>query len=163
MGVSHGVDLLVTSPLTRALQTASMGFGERMPSTVVSALCAERLYLSADVGSPIKDLELQFPAFDFSDLRESPRWWFEPDPRQAQTHNEWRPSGKYCCPGEPKEVFEARLGRLRDWLVSRPEKRIAVVCHWGVIHGITGVSTENCGTVRLTLKQLLASKISAVH
>jgi hypothetical protein len=35
---------------------------------------------------------------------------------------EWRPPGDYACPGEPEDVFRARMIALREWIAERPEK-----------------------------------------
>jgi broad specificity phosphatase PhoE len=57
---------------------------------------------------------------------------------------EWRPEGRYCCEGEPKEVFTNRMATLREFLRQRPERYIAVVAHWGVLKALTGREFENC-------------------
>jgi broad specificity phosphatase PhoE len=57
---------------------------------------------------------------------------------------EWRPEGRYCCEGEPKEVFARRMATLREYLRQRPERHIAVVAHWGVLKALTGREFENC-------------------
>jgi len=71
--VSQQVQLVVTSPLTRALQTTQLGI---VPHLIMSSkpiktpivalpLAAERLYLISDMGSPISKLVSQFPFVDF--------------------------------------------------------------------------------------------------
>lgn len=56
------MQLLVVSPLTRALQTASLAFGEQPGCPVlVEPLWRERLYLSSDVGRPGQQLAQEFP------------------------------------------------------------------------------------------------------
>jgi hypothetical protein len=57
---------------------------------------------------------------------------------------EWRPEGRYCCEGEPKEVFARRMATLREYLRQRPERHLAVVAHWGVLKALTGREFENC-------------------
>lgn len=47
-----------------------------------------------------------------------------------------------------------RLTAFKAWLAARPEGRIAVVSHWGVIYGMTGQSLENCATLRVRLAEL---------
>ena len=166
LAADPGVALLVASPLTRALDTATLAFadGAVSPSkrSVVSALCAERLYLSSDVGRPAVALAAEFPAFDFSDLlllgESSHPWWFVSEAGAA--HEEWRPEGTYCCSGEPQTVFEERLGRFKAWLSAQPESRVAVVAHWGVIHALTGRSLENCEVLHDDLYTLLARPLA---
>jgi hypothetical protein len=36
------------------------------------------------------------------------------------------------------------MQRLLDWIEQREETHLALVCHWGVIHNLTGESFENC-------------------
>lgn len=56
------VQLLVVSPLTRALQTATLAFGTQPDCPVViEALWRERLYLSSDVGRHPEELQQEFP------------------------------------------------------------------------------------------------------
>ena len=42
--------VLVSSPLTRTLQTSEYIFGDNLPNKVICDLFCERLYLSSDVG-----------------------------------------------------------------------------------------------------------------
>jgi broad specificity phosphatase PhoE len=55
---------------------------------------------------------------------------------------EWcrRKEGDYLHAGEPEQPFIERLTEFKEWLLRRPEKRIAVVAHWGAIYGLTGES-----------------------
>jgi hypothetical protein len=42
-------------------------------------------------------------------------------------------------------VFAERIEAARAWLEARPERSIAVVTHWGVLHSLTGgTDFENC-------------------
>ena len=45
---------------------------------------------------------------------------------------------------EPPSHFLPRMERLREALLARPEKCVALVCHWGVINALTGMDFENC-------------------
>lgn len=54
--------VLVVSPLTRALQTATLAFGQQPPCRVhVEPLWRERLYLSSDVGRHPQQLQQEYP------------------------------------------------------------------------------------------------------
>lgn len=58
------LQLLVVSPLTRALQTAELAFGSPPGCpTIVQPLARERLYLSSDVGRPPAELAAEFPQY----------------------------------------------------------------------------------------------------
>ena len=55
-------DLLVVSPLTRALQTAILAYGQQPQCPVhVEPLWRERLYLSSDVGRQPQQLQQEYP------------------------------------------------------------------------------------------------------
>jgi broad specificity phosphatase PhoE len=151
------LDLVVTSPLTRALQTFELGVKDHVQDHVpIIALphAAERLYLISDQGRPVPELQKQFPYVDFETGFETDNavggsdgdsWWYQH--QRDVRYAEWRPTGKgqrYACPGEPDHAFEERMLRLLKWLEDRPESKIAVVCHWGVIDWMLDVDFDNC-------------------
>lgn len=68
---------------------------------------------------------------------------------------EWRPRGVYCCEGEPKPVFTQRVAQLREYLLSRPERCLAVVTHWGVLKALTGREFRNCEVQVVRAEELL--------
>ncbi|KAJ8605812.1 hypothetical protein CTAYLR_000559 [Chrysophaeum taylorii] len=136
------VDLVVASPLTRALQTAAAAYPQ---GGIALPLAAERVYLSSDLGTPRSELQQKWPQFDFVG---DENWWYEAD------GPEWRPPGTYVCPGEPKDAFVDRMDRLLTWLRARPEKKIALVSHWGVIASLTGRDFDNCELQTLRLDAL---------
>jgi broad specificity phosphatase PhoE len=148
----HDCDLIVTSPLTRALQTLDIGlkhhFSEESAVPIIALPhAAERLYLVSDVGRARSELEEKFPYVDFETGFEGheKEWWYKPNSKK--NYVEWRPTGKgqrYACPAEPDEDFDQRMKLLVSWLDQRPEKRIAVVCHWGVIDWMLDLDFDNC-------------------
>lgn len=148
------IDLVISSPLIRTLQTYSYLVDHSLPPLIPShipkiahPLLRERLYLSSDAGSPRSMLENTFPAFNFSALPEDDSaWWYTPETHEEEyePYKEWRPAGEYLCPGEPADVFFERLMALRSYLLRRPEKHIVVVAHWGIIRGLTGGDFRNC-------------------
>ncbi len=153
-------DLVVTSPLTRALQTFDLGIKPYLPISdtsnaiaipiVALPYAAERLYLISDVGRPIREVQNEFPYVDFqSSFEETDTndelWWYQPS--NLESYDEWRPTGqqqKYACPAEPYDVFNVRMSRLYYWLQNRPEMNIIVVCHHGVIDWMLDLSFANC-------------------
>ena len=154
-------DLVVVSPLTRALQTFDLGIKPHLPisessnaiAVPIMALpyAAERLYLISDVGRPIREVQKDFPYVDFqssfedTDNTNEEIWWYQPS--DLASYDEWRPTGqqqKYACPAEPYDVFNVRMSRLYYWLQNRPEMNIIVVCHHGVIDWMLDMSFANC-------------------
>ena len=145
------IDLVVCSPLSRALQTASLAFAgdkfSRVPRLVHAGI-RERMWLSSDVGTPSSELARIWAhkGWNFASLDET---WWHTDSNWRQ--NEWRAPGEYLAAGEPEGPFRQRLLDFKGWLLARAQGRIAVVAHWGVIYGLTGKSLENCETVELRL------------
>ena len=157
LGMGHEInelDLIIVSPLTRALQTLEIGLlphifsgnyeTDQRPKVPIVALphAAERLYLISDVGKPRQELHEQYGHFvDFS--FEEEEWWFMHD-KTVESYVEWRPNGRYACRGEPDRMFDSRMTRLYKWIEDRPESTIAVICHWGVIEWMLDEDFHNC-------------------
>lgn len=164
---SH-VELVVSSPLGRALQTASAAFDAPLAMTPALALplAAERLYLSSDVGSSRADLRAtpHGRRFDMehADFASEDWWWTPPGAvLDAATgyappppRNDWRPAGTYICAAEPQAAFEQRMTRLARWIHDRPESTLALVCHWGVISALTGRDFENCQLEEIPVSEI---------
>jgi len=147
------LDLIVVSPLTRAIQTLELGLlphiqGNQSDKPPIVALphAAERLYLISDVGKRRQELHEQYGHIvDFHhDGFHEEEWWFQSN---HENYVEWRPNSKqqkYACPGEPDECFDLRMAKLYKWLEERPESTIAVVSHWGVIDWFLEADFDNC-------------------
>jgi len=126
-------EVLVVSPLTRAMQTADLAFAHYDGPVLVEPLARERVWLSSDVGRPPSELreEFQGSRYTFDHLPDI--WWY----------NGGRRDPKHVVL-EPEDVFEERVEKFRHWLLQRPERVIAVVAHWGLLMQLTGESYENC-------------------
>jgi broad specificity phosphatase PhoE len=167
----ENLELVVVSPLTRALQTFDIGLRpvlmEKSISPKIAALplATERLYLISDHGRSRTDLDRDWGnLIDFESFFRSQdgalleEWWFGLDDYRdaktsmssgitSETYVEWRPisqNQKYACPGEDDTTFEIRMQRLYQWLANRPESTIAVICHWGVIDWFLDREFRNC-------------------
>jgi glucosyl-3-phosphoglycerate phosphatase len=123
-------DVIVTSPLTRALQTASGIFGGAGIPITVSALHREHLANSCDVGRSPHFLAKEFPQMHFSHLADT--WWYEGarDERGIAV--------------EPKDVFHKRVEDFDKWLRSHNASMVAVVGHGDFFHALTGHRLQNC-------------------
>lgn len=133
-------DLIVTSPLTRAIQTTLGLFGDHPAASRirVEGLHRERLENSCDVGRAPAMLSQEFPGLAFDHLEEV--WW----------HKDGEPDARGFVV-EPVEVVESRVASFRQWLAARPERRIAVVGHHTFFHHLTGQRLRNCEIFNLEL------------
>jgi glucosyl-3-phosphoglycerate phosphatase len=126
-------ELIVTSPLTRALQTTLGLFKDHPSASRIQVECLHREHLanSCDVGrSPALLLE-EFSGLAFDHLDEV--WWHkagDPDDRGIAV--------------EPEETLVERVRQFRHWLSARPERLIAVVGHGTFFHHLTGRHLQNC-------------------
>ena len=137
------VDLVVTSPLTRALQTTQGIFADHpsAPRVLVEALHREHCASSCDIGRSPAELAAEFPHLALDHLPET--WW--------HVHDE--PDERGVC-FEPIEALQERVELFKDWLRARPEPRIAVVGHGTFFHHLTGQWLDNCGILPLDLDAL---------
>jgi broad specificity phosphatase PhoE len=135
------VDLVITSPLTRALQTAVGIFGSHKsnPRFLVEALHRERVESSCDVGRSPALLFAEYPGLDFAHLAEV--WW------HALGEPDWR--GVHV---EPLDSMMDRISKFREFLSARPERSIAVIGHGTFFHQLVGVSFANCAIIELELE-----------
>jgi broad specificity phosphatase PhoE len=130
------VELVIASPLTRALQTAVGLFGDHpnSPRVMVAHVVRERVENSCDVGRAPARLAAEFPGVDLAHLTDV--WW----------HAEGEPDARGICI-EPIAKVEARVAEFRSVLVARPERVIAVVGHGTFFYHLTGKFLANCEAV----------------
>ncbi|XP_021288649.1 phosphoglycerate mutase-like protein 1 isoform X2 [Herrania umbratica] len=119
-GLLDRIELVITSPLSRAMQTAIGVFGsDRHPKVMAIELCRDRLGVRpCDMRRKISDYRSRFPTVDFSmmDVEDDTLW--NPDVRESE------------------EELAARGARFLKWLWTRPEKEIVVVSHGIVLQNI---------------------------
>ncbi len=130
-------DLVVTSPLTRALQTALGLFYGRDVAILVEALPRERVEHSCDLGRSPEVLAKQFSGLVFDHLDDP--WWYVDA------------ANGVGVAVEPESVVKARCDRFRAWLSARPEQVIAVVGHGTFFHHLSGLRLANCELFELDL------------
>ena len=127
-------NLVVCSPLTRAIQTALGLFGDTDARIEVTSMHRERLDNSCDVGRSAALLAHDFPMLSFSHLRDP--WWHDAE-RDARNLSV-----------EPEHVFAARVAEFRSWLPAQSAGVIFVVGHGTFFHRLTGRHFANCEIVR---------------
>jgi broad specificity phosphatase PhoE len=122
-------DIVITTPLTRALQTATGLFGVHAPIEV-ECLHREWQEHSCDMGRSPKLLAEEFPHLTFNHLDDP--WWHHLDP---DTNG---------VAVEPLDNFYTRVADFRRWLKARPEKAIVVVGHGHFFRHLAGHEFANC-------------------
>jgi broad specificity phosphatase PhoE len=122
----RGLRRIVSSPYTRALQTASIVAELLELPITVDPLVGERAALSCDIGTPARELVLAWPGLDLSHLPE--RWWPELEESEAALQAR-------------AETFRARMAGIED------RHAVLVVSHWGFIRALTGREAANCEIV----------------
>ena len=124
-----GIANVITSPLTRAIQTAQIIFGDTVPISVVAAH-RELLSHSCDVGRPASSLKLDFPELEFDHLEEI--WWHQ------------GAKNKNGVPVEPKEVFQNRIRLFANTFPEMADRPLAVVGHGDAFKELAGFAMANC-------------------
>ena len=117
-----GLQRILVSPYTRALQTAGAIARRTGLPLEVTDLVREHYYFVCDIGTPRSTLTRDWPDVDFSAIAE--RWW--PDEN------------------ETRESVAARAARFRALMAERPDEAgTVVVCHWGFGLALTGRPLAN--------------------
>jgi len=131
--VLPNVQLVTSSPLTRALQTVfgiyTCGKGEDVPLMVLEALREfnSSVFHPCDARRRRKELELEFPNACFSGVPEG--------------------GDMLLGPGlvETAEIVDNRIHWFLAWLRQRPERSIAVVSHGAFLRRLFAVHLEPAG------------------
>jgi broad specificity phosphatase PhoE len=139
------VQLVVSSPLRRTLETACLAFGGQSPRPIFIAHpdAQETGTHPSDTGSDPDQLALEFGArVDVSLCVDG--WYLKLEPYDMHARSR-SPAG---C-----DALRTRLERLGSWLRARPEQTIAIVAHHGVFAHLIGVEMElaNCEVVECAL------------
>ncbi len=118
----QGIRRIITSPYTRALQTAEPVARALNVPVMVHPVVRERYKFACDIGTPRIDLERDWPHRDFSGIDEI--WWPAIEEPAASIIDRAR-------------LFRAEMSALHDWSDT------LVVSHWGFILSMTGASVMN--------------------
>ncbi|CAN8311871.1 unnamed protein product [Cochlearia groenlandica] len=120
-GILNRVELVVTSPLTRAMQTAVGVFGNEdkqpngsiiSPPILALDVARDRNGLRpADNRRKVSEYKTLFPTIDFSQM-------------ESEEDILWNPHVR-----ESEEEMSARGLEFMTWLWKRPEKEVAIVSH----------------------------------
>eukprot|EP00479_Gromia_sphaerica_P008925 TRINITY_DN3598_c0_g1_i2.p1 TRINITY_DN3598_c0_g1~~TRINITY_DN3598_c0_g1_i2.p1 ORF type:complete len:204 (-),score=44.61 TRINITY_DN3598_c0_g1_i2:128-739(-) len=144
----ENVDVIVLSPLMRALETCNILFDLKhrvklpeFPKCIVNPLCREAVHSRADLGSYREHLEKEFPFLDevLAELPKS-KWWYD----------SWGLPGIISY---HENDISDRLQGFSDYLL-RDEfrgKTIVIVGHSTFFQQFLGTKTKlrNCGVVKI--------------
>lgn len=122
------IELVVVSPLTRAIQTMLAAFDGHPAPRLVEALHREHLDSWCDIGRSPGALARDFPMLDFGGLADP--WWHVVDGDEPYVR-------------EPPEALDGRVAAFGDWLRARPEDCIAVIGHGTFLRHLTGERFAN--------------------
>lgn len=149
------VEVVISSPLSRAVETALIVFGRRaatpessrrscssssspaQPRFCVSPHCTECCIIPSDCGRSPTELAASFPdvkGWEGFDALEQ-EWW--PRAKGRTVAQEWRP--------------QDRVAVLKDMLRERQESTIAVVGHGGIFAILGGRLLGNCDVLWIDL------------
>eukprot|EP00435_Cladocopium_sp_Y103_P008084 s3110_g2.t1 len=138
--IFDSADLVIVSPMTRALQTAYLigGLKPDDKRILVSPACAEHLSgATCDEGRPLDDVRRDLPWAQgwrgFAELSET--WWTEERPEEA-----------------------LRVASFLRFLQERSERRIVVVSHGAFLGYIVGYQLENAQNHIMTLEDSQTAK-----
>jgi broad specificity phosphatase PhoE len=126
MGRDRPIRRLVTSPYTRALQTATIIAEALDLPLTVEPLVREHAFYHCDIGTATSILAANWPALRFDHLAET--WWSARDETEAQLLERCR-------------RFRTTANGWPDW------QQVAVISHWGFIRGLTGHDARNAELV----------------
>jgi broad specificity phosphatase PhoE len=128
--------LIVASPMTRALQTASIVFQAQLEAGTAQLVIRPELReffsrMQESRGRPIAELQACPRLRDFAPLQAALK-----EAQQEKWAEEWDQTlaagaGYYSHVESPTRIEEFRV-----WLAERPERRIATVSHWGTINNL---------------------------
>ena len=121
------VTKIISSPYTRALQTARTVANRLDVPVIVEPDVRERTAYVCDVGTATSTLANGWPHLDFAHLDEI--WWNRVEETIPDFHAR--------C-----QAFRARMAAAADW------KHTAVITHWGFIRSMTGQRVGNAELVR---------------
>lgn len=131
-------DLILVSPLSRALQTleGALGADELAAASHVrvTALHTEHVAVSGDVGRPRRQLAAEFPWAALGHLADP--WWFSPpgSPNDA--------AGRQFGGRESMAHLRKRVGAFRQYLRELPEQAVVVIGHSTFFRELTGSASR---------------------
>jgi broad specificity phosphatase PhoE len=141
--ISKKVDLIICSPLTRAIHTMQIAFQGIECPVIVTPLARERGDKTCDIGIPFSKLREKYPQYEYLHFNNE-HWW---NCDQANPFEFLK---------ETKESLRKRQAEFIEFLKSRTEKFVVVVSHGQFIKTLTGkkLQMRNCEVRCLSLEDI---------
>lgn len=132
----HTPTLIVVSPMTRALQTASIVFEAQLKARTAALVIRPEMReffsrMQESRGRPIPELQACPLLRDFAPLQAALQ-----DAKREAWAAEW---DRTLATGDgyvDHVESPTRMEEFRVWLAERPDRRIATVSHWGTINNL---------------------------
>lgn len=137
-------DLVICSPLTRALQTMNYSLGQRNIKTIITPLIRERCDRLADTGKPLSELKKKYENYEFLHFM-SENWW---ETKKIQENDEEVK--------ENNETVKQRANEFKNFLKTREEKNVLVITHGNFIRILLNkfIMSRNCQLISTTLDKI---------
>ncbi|RLN67999.1 hypothetical protein BBP00_00001265 [Phytophthora kernoviae] len=159
------IQVIITSPLTRAIETTIEAFPDTKIPIIVEPSCREMMDTACDIGRVPAELAKQFlPLVDIDFSMLDPFWWLEIEkfPRTGPGN---APPANIVAPKTAEEVLplresekelDARICEFIAKLAERPEEHIAVVGHSSFFKRMLGMSRKlnNCELYEISLREI---------
>lgn len=122
---------IISSPYTRAIQSAQILAQHLNLPHMVCPLVRERCLYSCDIGQDVEELKAQWPDLDFSDV----------------------PAGEWWAPfGESHKSLMSRVSAVRDkYQFDELVDHMLIVSHYYYINGATGAAPDNAEVIQYPL------------
>lgn len=121
------IEVIISSPYTRALQTAAAIAGVLKAPIHVEPLVGERRLYSCDIGTPVPTLKQRWSQVDFAAMPEEGEWWMP-------FH-------------ESASALEKRATAFSVKAAALRKDTTLVVSHWYFLHAMTGRGLDNAEIV----------------
>jgi len=130
----------IVSPMTRTLETATIGLEGLGIPFVACEHFQECASLPCDTGKPLEEIE---PSFGMVDFSKCPANWYE-----KRGHFDFQ-TKKFDEQGLAD--LKVRMGKATQYLGDRPEDLIIVSAHHTVYCHLIGIEFANCEVVEMSL------------
>lgn len=137
------VQLIICSPLSRAINTMQIAFPDVNCSIIISPLVRERGDKLCDKGIPLPLLQERYPQYEFMHFSSDIWWSCDPNP----PHDFIK---------ESNESLHFRQQELIEFLKTRSETIVVIITHGQFIKTLTGKKTQigNCGIRKFSLTEI---------